>query len=132
MEGGRAQQREIVAHPALNLIADAVIARISMTSRALREWLENPSLPPIHFMGDGGPSFTWSPRRESDPTIAGEPPWRQGTYFVFLGTFNLGIIAHELGHIWIRDNGPDEATHDLNEEKRADALACEWGSAASF
>jgi hypothetical protein len=97
------------------------IAQIAADSSA-RRWLDQRQ-PPVVFIGLDDSAFTWH--------VTAPPP--AGSAVIIFGHGVLAkpslqsaaVIAHEIGHVWLRDHG--QATGGQHEELAADAKAAEWG-----
>jgi hypothetical protein len=89
---------------------------------AFHEWLAERK-PPVFFVGLDDGAFTWHLSANL----------QTGSAVIVLADTVLSkpveqaaaVVAHELGHVWLRDH--DQSTGGETEELAADAKAAEWG-----
>jgi hypothetical protein len=102
-------------------VVEYAIARVAAEPTA-QNWIDQRA-EPIVFVGLDDNAFTW---HMSKPPPAGAAVIIFGRGVLSKpGLQAAAVVAHELGHVWLRDHG--KAPGGQAEELAADAKAAEWG-----
>lgn len=96
-------------------------------SAAVCEWIERRA-EPLVFVGLNDNAFTWH-MTKPPPAGAAVVVFGRGV-LAKPGTQPAAVLAHEIGHVWLRDH--HKAEGGQAEELAADAKASEWGFRADL